>query len=63
MTVEMIVTERGEPVDLRVVESAGEVFDSAVLAAVRTWRYAPAEKDGVEVRVRLRARQRFTFAG
>jgi TonB family protein len=61
VTVEMIVTEGGEPVDLRVVESAGEIFDSAVLAAVRTWRYAPAEKDGVEVRVRLRTRQRFTF--
>jgi serine/threonine-protein kinase len=61
VTVEMIVTERGEPVNLRVVESAGGIFDSAVLAAVRTWRYAPAEKDGVEVRVRLRARQVFSF--
>jgi eukaryotic-like serine/threonine-protein kinase len=63
VTVEMIVTERGEPVNLRVVESAGEIFDTAVLAAVRTWRYAPAEKDGVEVRVRIRARQLFTFTG
>ena len=63
VTVEMIVTERGEPVNLRVVESAGEIFDSAVLAAVRTWRYAPAEKDGVEVRVRLRARQVFSVTG
>jgi TonB family protein len=63
VTVEMIVTESGEPADLRVVESAGEIFDSAVLAAVRTWRYSPAEKDGVGVRVRLRARQRFSFTG
>ncbi len=63
VTVEMIVTERGEPVNLRVVESAGEIFDTAVLAAVRTWRYAPAEKDGVEVRVRLRTRQLFSFTG
>jgi TonB family protein len=63
VTVELIVTERGEPVKLRVVESAGEILDSAVLAAARTWRYAPAEKGGVKVRVRLQARQRFRFAG
>ena len=61
--VEMIVTERGDPIDLTVVESAGEVLDAAVLAAVRTWRYAPAEKDGVKVRVRQRVRERFSFAG
>ncbi|HSB61205.1 MAG TPA: TonB family protein, partial [Vicinamibacteria bacterium] len=63
VVVEMIVTERGEPIDLRVVESAGEVLDSTVLAAVRTWRYAPAEKDGVKVRVRQRVREQFSFAG
>jgi TonB family protein len=59
VTVEMTITTRGEPVDLRVVESAGETLDDAVLAAVRTWRYAPAEKNGVKVRTRVRVQQTF----
>jgi TonB family protein len=61
VAVEMIVDERGEPRDLRVVESAGEVLDEAVLKAVRTWRFEPAQKDGVKVRVRWQARQRFQY--
>jgi serine/threonine-protein kinase len=59
VTIEMTITTRGEPVDLRVVESAGETLDDAVLAAVRTWRYAPAEKNGVKVRTRVRVQQTF----
>ena len=50
--VEMIVNEKGEPTDLRVVKSAGEILDRAVVDAVRTWRYAPAMKSGVKVKVR-----------
>jgi TonB family protein len=61
VTVDMTVTEAGEPVDLRVVDSAGEILDDAVLAAVRTWRYTPAQKNDVKVRTRLRVQQ--TFAG
>jgi TonB family protein len=59
VTVEMTITLRGEPADLRVVESAGETLDDAVLAAVRTWRYTPAEKNGVKVRTRVRVQQTF----
>jgi serine/threonine-protein kinase len=61
VTLEMTVTERGEPADLRVVESAGETLDDAALTAVRTWRYTPAEKNGVRVRTRVRVEQ--TFGG
>ena len=50
--VEMVVNERGEPTDLRVVESAGDILDRAVVTAVRTWRYEPAMKSGVRVKVR-----------
>jgi TonB family protein len=57
--IEMTITTRGEPVDLRVVESAGETLDDAVLAAVRTWRYAPADKNGVKVQTRVRVQQTF----
>jgi eukaryotic-like serine/threonine-protein kinase len=50
--VEMIVDEKGEPTNLRVVESAGEILDRAVSDAVRGWRYDPAHKDGVKVKLR-----------
>jgi TonB family protein len=59
VAVEMTVTERGEPAELRVVESAGEVLDGAVLAAVTDWRYTPAQKNGVKVRTRVRVVQAF----
>jgi TonB family protein len=59
VVVEMIVTEKGEPTDLRIVESAGELLDKAVLDAVKTWRFEPAQKQGVKVRVRWPVRQRF----
>jgi TonB family protein len=49
--IEMIVSEKGEPTDIRVVESAGEILDRAVVDAVRTWRYEPAMKSGVKVKV------------
>src|SRR5258708_1954586 len=61
VTIEMTISEQGEPTDLQVVESAGEILDAAVLAAVRTWRYTPAENNGVKVQTRLRVTQ--TFAG
>jgi TonB family protein len=50
--VDMVVNERGEPTDLRVVESAGDILDRAVVNAVRNWRYEPAMKGGVKVKVR-----------
>jgi TonB family protein len=59
VAVEMTVTEQGEPAELRVVESAGEILDNAVLAAVKDWRYTPAQKNGVKVRTRVRVEQTF----
>ena len=57
--VEMIITEGGHPMDLQVIESAGSVLDRAVLDALWAWRFQPAEKDGVRVRVRWRVSQSF----
>ncbi len=57
--VEFTVTEGGEPEDIRVVRSGGPILDAGMSAAVRTWRYAPAERNGVKVRVRIRAEQQF----
>ncbi len=59
VAVELTVNMRGEPEDITIVESAGEILDQAVVAAARTWRYAPAEKNGVKLRVRIQERQRF----
>jgi serine/threonine-protein kinase len=59
VTVEMIVTEGGHAMDLRVLQSAGEVLDRALLEALWAWRFQPAERDGVRVRVRWRVSQSF----
>jgi TonB family protein len=59
ITIALVVDEKGEPQDLEVVESAGGPLDEAVLKAVAKWRYEPARKDGVKVRVRIREWQSF----
>ena len=57
--VSLVVDAQGQPTDLKVVESAGQILDEAVLKAVSTWRFQPATKDGVKVSVRWLVRQRF----
>jgi TonB family protein len=61
VAVALTVTETGVPADVRVVHSGGELLDAAMIAAVRTWRYAPATQNGVKVRVRIQADQKFTY--
>jgi serine/threonine-protein kinase len=63
VTVELTVTETGEVIDPRVVESAGELLDQALLDAVRQWRYEPADRNGVKVKVRIRESQVFGATG
>jgi len=59
VTVDMMVDEKGRTQDIHVVESAGPVLDRAVVEAVRSWRYEPARKNGVKVKVRVQARHTF----
>jgi serine/threonine-protein kinase len=59
VTVDMVITETGVPIEIAVVESAGEPLNRALLDAVGAWRFAPARKDGVDVRVHWRVRQIF----
>jgi len=59
VTLEMTVTEDGVPADFKVVQSAGAILDHAVIKAVGTWRYEPALRKGVKVRVRTLVRQSF----
>ncbi len=57
--VETIVTAKGEPTEVRILESAGTLLDEAVVEAVRGWRFEPARKRGVKVSVRWRYQQTF----
>jgi TonB family protein len=54
-----VVTEDGEITDVRITESAGDVVDDAVTAAVRNWKYAPGARKGVKVKVRIAFKQTF----
>ncbi len=62
VVVDMIVTEDGTPTDLRILESAGEVLDQAVLEAVKAWRFEPATKQGIKVKIHWQARHRFQIS-
>ncbi|HEV7502194.1 MAG TPA: energy transducer TonB, partial [Vicinamibacteria bacterium] len=59
VAVDMLVDETGAVQDPHVIESAGEVLDSAVLEAVRRWRYEPARKNGVKVKTRIQVKTTF----
>ena len=54
-----LIDEDGEIGELQVLESGGQVFDDAVLETVKSWRYEPATKHGVRVKVRWVQRFRF----
>jgi TonB family protein len=60
--VRFVVSETGEVSDVVVVESAGKVVDDVVVAAVRGWKFEPATKGGVRVKVETSFRQTFLGA-
>ena len=60
--VRLVVTETGEVGDVTVVESVSKVVDEVVLAAVKGWKYEPATKGGVKVKVETSFRQTFLGA-
>jgi serine/threonine-protein kinase len=62
VTVAMVISESGVPEEMQVVESAGDVLDQAVLAAVREWRFEPALRNGKPVRIHWRVRQHFRLS-
>jgi protein TonB len=59
VTVEFVLTEDGIPEQMQIIESAGTILDQAVMDSLAQWRYSPAEKNGVKVRVKQRVRQTF----
>ena len=59
VVVRYVVSETGEVRDVTVVESAGKIVDESVVAAVRTWKYQAATKQGVPVKVHMMFKQTF----
>ncbi len=53
VAIALIVTSEGATKDLRVVKSLVPEVDRAAMDAVRQWRFAPAQKDGKAVAVRV----------
>jgi len=53
VAIALIVTLEGATKELRVVKSLEPEVDRAALEAVRQWRFAPAQKDGKPVAVRV----------
>ena len=47
---ELTIDEQGRVVEAKVVRSAGQGFDEAALAAVRTWSFAPARQGSTAIR-------------
>lgn len=54
-----IIDENGAVSDIQVQESGGEIFDKAVIDTVSAWRFHPATK--YDVPVKIRRVQRFRF--
>ena len=55
----LIVTETGAVQDIKVEQSGGAILDDAVIDAVRNWKFEPATKRGVRVKIQHASRQRF----
>ena len=62
VAVSLVIDAQGQPSEMKVVESAGQILDDAVVKAVGGWRFQPAMKDGVKVSVHWLVRQRFQKA-
>jgi TonB family protein len=54
-----VVSENGEITGVDITESAGDLVDDVVRAAVRNWKYSPGVRRGVKVKVRIPFKQTF----
>ncbi len=60
MGLEVLVSEKGEVLEVEVIESAGDGrLDRAAAEFVRGWRYRPAVQGGEPRRVHTRAKVKF----
>jgi serine/threonine-protein kinase len=59
VSVTFVVDQNGDVDDVKVIESAGAVIDESVVKAIRKWKYSPALKQGVKVKVKITFKQTF----
>jgi TonB family protein len=59
VVVSWVVNESGEVTEVTVVEPASRPVDEAVTSAIASWKYKPAIKRGVKVKVKLTLKQTF----
>jgi TonB family protein len=53
VTVALVVSSKGMPRDVRVVKGLDKEVDQSTVEAVEQWRFAPAQKDGKSVAVKV----------
>jgi TonB family protein len=53
VTIELVVSSKGMPKDVRVLKGLDKDVDQSAVEAVEQWRFAPAQKDGKPVAVRV----------
>ena len=53
VTIALVVTSRGLPQDPHVLKSLDKEIDASAVEAVKQWRFAPAQKEGKPVAVRI----------
>ena len=51
--VEFVVDEKGKPTDLNVKSNTDNALASAVMDAVKQWRFKPAERNGASVATKV----------
>ena len=61
VAVATVVDETGAVTSCSVTKSSNVEFEAAALAAVRRWKFKPAQKDGVPVKMRVTIPIRFNI--
>lgn len=62
VTMDVLVSETGKVMDIKVVKSANAILDQAAIESVKTWVYQPATKKGIPVKVRIQVTMSFQGA-
>jgi TonB family protein len=53
VTLTIVVDKKGDVADAKVVKGLGYGLDENAIAAVKEWKYKPAEKDGEPIAVKM----------
>lgn len=59
VAVSIVIDETGAVVSATVAKSSNPGFDDAALAAIKKWKFKPAQKDGAPVKIKVTVPIRF----